>query len=91
MFQAFRIISPLEGVSYLVILSVTFGLISRDYVFPLGMLHGILFLLYLVLSLLVSDKKGWSILTWVLLFLAALVPFAFIPVELFLRKVSNTQ
>ncbi|MEM7019511.1 MAG: DUF3817 domain-containing protein [Pseudomonadota bacterium] len=90
MLKAFRVVSFLEGLSYLVILSVTFGLISRDYVFPLGMLHGVLFMLYLIFSLYISNGQGWSILTWVLLFLAAFVPFAFIPVEMFLRKASET-
>ena len=84
--KAFRILSVLEGLSYLLILSVTFGLISREYVFPLGIGHGILFLGYLILSLRVSHKAGWSIVTWLLVFLAAVIPFAFIPVELFLRK-----
>ena len=86
MLKAFRIISLLEGVSYLIILSVTLGLISRDYVFMLGMTHGVLFMLYMALSLLVSSKQNWSVVTWLALFLAAVVPFAFIPVEVFLRK-----
>ncbi|MEK7990767.1 MAG: DUF3817 domain-containing protein [Thiotrichaceae bacterium] len=89
MLKAFRTISVLEGLSYLIILSVTFSLISRDYVSPLGMLHGVLFVFYLVLSLLVSNKKGWSILVWGLLFLASLIPFAFILVEMYLRKIKE--
>jgi integral membrane protein len=89
MLKAFRTISLLEGFSYLVILSVTFNLISRDYVFSLGMLHGVLFMFYLVFSLLVSNKRGWSILVWGLLFLASLIPFAFILVEMYLRKIKQ--
>lgn len=84
--QPFRIASLLEGLSYLVILAVTLGVISREFVFPLGMLHGMLFVAYLVLSLQASHKRGWSILTWLLLLLAAVIPFAFIAVEYFLRK-----
>lgn len=91
MLASFRAISILEGLSYLAILSVTFGLISRDYVFPLGMGHGILFMLYLFLSLTVSNKQGWSILIWLALFIAAVVPFAFILVEIFLRKTAHSQ
>ena len=82
----FRMISFVEGMSYLLILSVTLGFISRDYVSILGMGHGVLFMLYLVLSLQATHKKGWSILVWLLLFLASLIPFAFIAVEIFLRK-----
>ncbi|MRX27973.1 DUF3817 domain-containing protein [Kangiella sp. HZ709] len=82
----FRIISFVEGLSYLIILCVTFGLISRDYVFPLGAGHGALFILYLILSLQASHKQKWSIITWLLIFLASIVPFAFIVVDTFLKR-----
>lgn len=82
----FRLVSLSEGISYLVILSVTAGIISREYVFPLGATHGALFILYLFASLQVSHRQGWSIVTWLLIFLAAVVPFAFIAVEVFLRR-----
>jgi integral membrane protein len=82
----FRAISFLEGMSYLLILSVTLGFISRDFVSTLGMMHGVLFVLYLVLSLATSHKQAWPITTWLLVFLASLVPFAFIAVEIFLKK-----
>ena len=82
----FRVVSVIEGLSYLLILSVSFQFISREYVFPLGVGHGILFLIYMVLSLQVSHKSGWSVVTWLLVFFASLVPFAFIGVELFIRK-----
>ena len=88
MLKYFRVTSIVEGLSYLTILSVTLGLISRDFVFYLGMFHGALFMIYLALSFIVVEKKGWSILAWLALFLASVVPFAFILVELFLRKES---
>jgi len=88
MFNFFRIVSVIEGLSYLTILSVTLEIISREYVFNIGMFHGVLFMLYLIVSLMVSDKKGWPILTWLALFVASVVPFAFIAVEIFLRKES---
>ena len=84
--QIFRVVSALEGLSYLLILSVSFQLISREFVFVLGIGHGILFLIYMVLSLQVSHKAGWSVVTWLLVFFAAIVPFAFIGVEVFSRK-----
>lgn len=91
MLKYFRIISVVEGLSFLAILCVTLGLISREFVSYLGMLHGILFMLYIALSFVVAKKKGWSILSWMALFLASIVPFAFIIVELFLRKESTKQ
>lgn len=88
--QFFRLISLLEGISYLVILGVTLGFISRDYVSPLGMTHGILFIIYVVFSVYLSYKKSWSMLVWLAIFVASLVPFAFIGVEIYLKK-STTQ
>lgn len=86
MLSIFRFFSVLEGLSYLVILSVTLQIIPREYVFYLGMAHGILFLIYFVLSLVVSHKQEWSVVTWLLVLLAAIVPLAFLPVEVFLKK-----
>lgn len=86
MLNLFRMTSLGEGISLLVILSVTLGLISRDYVYVLGMTHGVLFLIYCVLSLLVSHRQGWSVVTWLLTLAAGMVPFAFLLVERFLRK-----
>jgi len=80
------VISLLEGLSFLAILSVTLGLVSRDFVFQLGMIHGVLFMFYLLLSLVVSNKQQWSLVTWLSLFIASIVPFAFIIVEIFLSR-----
>ena len=91
MLSIFRALSVLEGLSYLVILSVTLGVIGREYVFMLGMTHGALFLLYLVFSLLVSSKQGWPVWGWLLLLIASLLPFAFVPVEWYLRKQVSAE
>ena len=89
MITAFRTISVLEGLSYLVILSVTLGFIDREWVTALGMTHGILFIIYLILSLIVSEKKGWSVFKLLILFVASVVPFAFILIEVYLRKIEQ--
>jgi integral membrane protein len=88
MLKYFRIISIVEGLSFLAILCVTVGIIGREFVSYLGMFHGVLFILYIALSFVVVEKKGWSILSWIGLFLASIIPFAFIVIELFLRKES---
>ena len=85
----FRLISALEGISYLVILSVSLGLISRDYVYPLGLTHGALFMAYLFASMVCSHKQKWSLVTWLLIFMAAFIPFAFVAVDFFLKKQSK--
>lgn len=91
MLKIFRLISALEGLSYIVILSISIGILSRDYVYNLGMIHGLLFTLYLLLSLQVSHKYKLPLIHWLLLFTASLVPFAFIPAELFLKKLGLSE
>lgn len=88
MLRVFRITSIMEGLSYLTILSVTLGVLSREYVFHIGMTHGVLLMLYLVLSLMVANKENWSLKIWLPIFLASLIPFAFILVELYLQKAA---
>ncbi|MFN3238616.1 MAG: DUF3817 domain-containing protein [Pseudomonadales bacterium] len=94
MLALFRLTSLCEGISFLAILSVSFGLISRQYVYPIGMGHGMLFLLYLLLSLVAAAKLKWSLKVWLPIFFASVVPFAFLAVEFYLRKSSmegNTE
>jgi integral membrane protein len=91
MLNTFRAISILEGLSYLAILGVAFDIISRAFVFQIGMTHGVLFMLYLVFSLLVCSKQRWSLMVWLPLFVASIIPFAFIGVDLFLRKATARQ
>jgi len=86
MLKLFRFVSVAEGLSLLVILSVTLGFISRDYVYVLGMTHGVIFMVYCVLSLLVSHRREWAVGTWLLVLAAGMVPFAFVLVEAFLKK-----
>jgi integral membrane protein len=66
-------------------------MISREFVFTLGMTHGVLFMLYLVLSLVVAQKQQWSVMVWLGVFLASIIPFAFVPLELYLKKSSDDQ
>ena len=91
MLKFFRVISMVEGFSYIAILCVTLGFLSRDFVSYLGMFHGVLFMLYIAFSFVVSEQKGWSILMWIALCLASVIPFAFIFVELFLRKEAEIK
>ena len=74
----FRIVAFLEGVSY--ILLMTFGLyfkyqLNNDtYVKLLGMPHGILFVLYIVLAFLLRKKENWNFIEFAIILFASLVP-----------------
>ncbi len=79
MIIAFRILSFLEGVSYLLILFVTMPL---KYMFEspepnrvIGMAHGLLFLLYIVFAILVKFEKKWSNKTTAIVLLCSIIPF----------------
>ncbi|MGB0722182.1 MAG: DUF3817 domain-containing protein [Gammaproteobacteria bacterium] len=90
MLKAFRIISILEGLSFLTLLAlVVFGI--REHIFVVGMGHGVLFMAYFIGSLLVSHKQGWSILFWLLVLLCAVIPFAFIPLEMKLNRMGMAE
>jgi len=74
----FRIVAFLEGVSY--ILLMTFGLYFKyqlnddTYVKLLGMPHGILFVLYIVLAFLLRKKENWNFIDFAIILFASLVP-----------------
>tara|TARA_R110002020_G_scaffold38344_6_gene115303 strand:+ start:781 stop:1062 length:282 start_codon:yes stop_codon:yes gene_type:complete len=79
MLQFFRIISLLEGVSLLLILFVTMPL---KYIWEnpmpnkiIGMGHGILFLLYVVLAILVKSELKWNGKTLGIVLLCSILPF----------------
>ncbi len=79
MIKAFRIIGLLEGLSYLLLLGV--GL-PMKYLFgnpaavkALGMPHGIFFVLYIVLAVIVYINLEWPAKRLGLAFVASLLPF----------------
>ncbi|WP_207425634.1 DUF3817 domain-containing protein [Pedobacter sp. SYSU D00535] len=74
----FRIVAVLEGVSYLLlgltmILKYKFAMPGPNYV--VGMAHGVLFILYVLLLLQVTLQYKWSFYKASLAFLVSLVPF----------------
>lgn len=74
----FRVIAFLEGCSFLLIgftmiLKYNYQMPGPNYV--VGMVHGLLFILYTVLLLNVAYLYKWSFLKVGLSFLASLIPF----------------
>ena len=75
----FRIVALLEGMSY--ILLMTFGLYFKyqlndaTYVKILGMPHGLLFLLYIVMAFLLRVEQNWNAKDFGIVLLASLIPF----------------
>mgnify|MGYP001307702469 FL=1 len=75
----FRIVALLEGISY--ILLMTLGLyfkyqLNNDiYVKILGMPHGLLFVLYVIVAFLLRKNENWNTKDFSIILFASLVPF----------------
>ena len=81
----FRIIAFLEGVSYLLLL--TLGLYYKYYLFNdtyvklLGMPHGVLFILYVLMVFLLKRNQRWGNIELCIILLASIIPFGTFYVE----------
>ena len=78
----FRIIALLEGVSYILLMTVglyfKYQLGDPTYVKLLGMPHGILFISYIIfafLIFLIKENKNWGIKDFGIVLLASILPF----------------
>ena len=79
MIKIFRLAALLEGVSYIILLffamPVKYLLHDPVFVKLLGMPHGILFIAYIIFSVLGKYKYGWGYKEFFIISAASLVPF----------------
>ena len=77
--NVFRLISFLEGISYLLLLFIAVPIKyfqgDATYVKMLGMPHGILFMGYIILVILIQKQMKWNLKTMGVVALASLIPF----------------
>ena len=78
LFQIFRKIALLEGISYLLFtitmpLKYVYGILEPN--FYVGMMHGLLFMAYCFLGLYCAIKFKWTFGFSFLVFMASLIPF----------------
>ena len=75
----FRVVSFLEGTSYLLLLFVAvpvkYWMNDPQYVKLLGMPHGLLFVGYIVLAFLLKFELNWSIKKLGVVLIASILPF----------------
>jgi len=75
----FRIVSYLEGISYLLLLFIAtpikyfYG--DETYVKMLGMPHGILFIIYIIWAFILKDEQQWEGKDFRFVLLASILPF----------------
>lgn len=75
----FRVVSFLEGVSYLLLMSLglyyKYALNDPTFVKMFGMPHGILFMLYIILAFMLKKEMNWNNKTLGIVLLASILPF----------------
>ncbi|GGG56725.1 membrane protein [Croceivirga lutea] len=79
MFKVFRVTAILEGISYLALFAFTIPLkywagIGQPNKW-VGYAHGVLFILYILLLLVLMFEKKWGVKKFLILFIASLLPF----------------
>jgi len=79
MIKTFRVISFLEGISYLLLLFIAvpikyFGE-NETYVKMLGMPHGLLFIGYIILAIMLKYELDWKSKTFWVILAASVIPF----------------
>lgn len=87
MVRIFKNIAILEGISYLVLFAnmllvkPTNLALYKTLLYPIGMTHGILFMGYVLLAVLLKNSQKWSFGTLSIILVASLLPFATFFVE----------
>ena len=80
MLSFFRKLSLIEGLSLIGLLLIAmpakyhFGVV--DSIWMMGMTHGVLWLAYFLVSLTVSHQQNWSVMFWLVVLFASVIPFA---------------
>ncbi len=79
MIKAFKILSYLEAISFLVLLGIAMPLKYMydmpEYVRVVGMAHGILFVLYIIGAYYMYEKLNWKFKTFMVVVLCSVLPF----------------
>ena len=91
----FRITAFLEGVSYILLLflatPIKYVYNDPQYVKMLGMPHGVLFMAYVVIAILISSDMKWSNKTLGIVLMASVIPFGTFYIDKKYLKTSNER
>lgn len=75
----FRVVALLEGISYILLLFIATPIKymsgNPEYVKLLGMPHGILFMAYVVIAIVLAGELKWNTKTLALILVASIIPF----------------
>jgi integral membrane protein len=87
MVRIFKNIAILEGISYLVLFANMLLIKPNDIVlyktllYPIGMTHGLLFIGYVLLAVVLKKSQNWNFKTLLVVLTASLLPLATFFVE----------
>lgn len=97
MVKVFKITAILEGISYLVLFANMLLVkpnnlpLYKSLLYPIGMTHGVLFIGYVLLALLITKSQKWNFGTLSIVLIASLLPFATFYVEKKYVKIPVNQ
>jgi integral membrane protein len=80
MLKIFKVTAILEGISYLVLFSNMLFIkpsnftLYKTLLYPIGMSHGILFIGYVVLAILLKKSQKWDFKNFSIILIASLIP-----------------
>jgi len=87
MLRIFKLVALLEGVSYLTLFSNMLFVkhnnpeLYKTLLFPIGMAHGVLFIGYIILAVMLKIEENWSWKKFGIIALASVVPFGTFYIE----------
>ncbi len=87
MLKLFKIVALLEGISYLVLFANMLLIkptnieLYKTLLFPIGMAHGVLFMAYILLAIMLKSTMNWSIKDFFYILVASVLPFGTFWVE----------
>ncbi|NRB60990.1 MAG: DUF3817 domain-containing protein [Winogradskyella sp.] len=89
----FRIVALLEGISYILLLFIASPIKwfydDPQYVRMLGMPHGLLFIAYVVIAVLLSKEMKWDSKSLRIILIAAVIPFGTFYIDKKYLKAKN--
>lgn len=93
--KTLRIVSIVEGISYLLLLGVAMPLkyiwANDVLIRPIGMAHGVLFLIFLAILFIVCQKEKLSLSIFIMGLIASLLPFAPFLFDFKLRQLEQQK
>lgn len=87
MLKIFKVTAILEGISYLVLFSNMLFIkptnleLYKTLLYPIGMSHGVLFIGYVLLTILLKKSQEWDLKNFAIILLASVIPFGTFYVE----------